>query len=239
MDWINNIWRFNENGRDRWVRKVAAAVSPGSVVLDLAAGTCPYRNLFVDCIYRTQDFVKLDAANNRGRLPYGVIDYICEITDLPVADKSIDVIICTEALEHVPRPDAVINEISRLLKAGGRMILTAPLGSGLHQEPFHFYGGFTPHWYRLILTECGFKDIQIEPNGGTFKHIGQECLRFIRMTAPWRMEAPWWARLIMVPCWLALVPVLGIFMPVMCHWLDRFDHHRAFTVGYHVLATKA
>ena len=33
--------------------------------------------------------------------------------------------------------------------------ITAPLGSGLHQLPFHFYGGYTPEWYRRFTKEAG------------------------------------------------------------------------------------
>ncbi len=235
-----DIFSFNQLRRDRWVSAVVKNKAPlGSRVLDLASGTCPYRHLFAHCEYKTHDFMCLNPDQNRGNLPYGKIDYISDITNVPVADGSFDVILCTEALEHVPRPEAVIREIARLLKGGGSVILTAPLGSGLHQEPFHYYGGFTPYWYRLVLGEYGFRDIQIEANGGTFKHIGQECLRFMRMTAPWRMQAPWWAKVVVAPFWIALMPMLGVFMPLFCHWLDRFDDHRAFTVGYHVLATKA
>lgn len=236
---LREIWRFNEVGRDLWIKEAVKKIPGGSRVLDLAAGTCPYRELFAHCTYETQDFLGLQTDQNRGREKYGKIDYVCDVTEVPVPDSCFDAVICTEALEHVPKPDAVIREIARLLKKGGAVILTAPLGSGLHQEPFHYYGGFTPHWYRLVLGECGFKDIQIEANGGTFKHFGQECLRFMRMTAPWRMQAPLWARVLMAPFWVALIPTFGIFMPLLCHWLDRFDHHRAFTVGYHVLATKA
>lgn len=236
---FGEVLAYNQRGRDRWIAHVVkGVVRPGDLVLDVAAGTCPYKDLFVKCVYKTQDFVRLNSDQNRNRQAYGAIDYVCDVTEIPVPDQSFDIVLCTEALEHVPDPQAVIKEISRLLKFGGRVILTAPLGSGLHQEPFHFFGGFTPHWYRHVLSEHGFSDIVIEANGGSFKHFSQECLRFLRMTAPWRMAAPWWVRVLMIPVWPVLAPTLGIVLPLLCHWLDRYDTHQAFTVGYHVLATR-
>jgi hypothetical protein len=112
------------------------------------------------------------------------------------------------------------------------------LGSGLHQEPYHFFGGFTPHWYRLILSTHGFEKILIEANGGTLKHIGQETARFARMTAPWTLIAPLWVRLTWSPIWFLWAPFMGVIMPVICHLLDRYDREQSFTVGYHVVAIK-
>lgn len=235
---LREILSFNQHGRDRWMRQAIKGILPGSRVLDLAAGTCPYREMLKHCEYKAQDFKQLSDIQNRGCQAYGTIDYICDVTAVPVPDRSFDVVICTEALEHVPDPMDVVREISRLLRPGGKVILTAPLGSGLHQEPFHFYGGFTPHWYRRVLALHGFEDCVIEGNGGTYKHIGQEVLRFVRMTAPWRLPAPLPVKILWAPIWLAIAPLLGGAMPFICHVLDRYDREQAFTVGYHVIAVK-
>ena len=142
-------------------------------------------------------------------------------------DNSFDVVLCTEVLEHVPEPIAVVHELGRILKPGGKLILTAPLGSGLHQEPYHFYGGYTPHWYQKFLTESGFEDITIVPNAGTLRHIGQETIRFVRLT----MNL-WW----FWPVGLMLWPFL-MMVPLVARALDSYCGDE-FTVGYHVTAVK-
>src|SRR5260370_36756320 len=91
-------------------------------------------------------------------------------------------------LEHVPSPVAVVQEIARILRAGGKLIRTAPLGSGLHQDPDHYYGGFTPFWYRRFLTKAGFEDIETVANGGFFKHYAQESRRFSALLDPRRVK---------------------------------------------------
>jgi ubiquinone/menaquinone biosynthesis C-methylase UbiE len=93
---------------------------------------------------------------------------VSDIVSIPVEDASFDAILCTEVLEHVPEPIRAIKEFARILKPGGTLFLTAPLGSGIHQDPYHFYGGYTPYWYRKFLTQNNFEGLKIEANGGFF-----------------------------------------------------------------------
>jgi ubiquinone/menaquinone biosynthesis C-methylase UbiE len=97
---------------------------------------------------------------------YGQIDYVSDIASIPVPAASFDCLFCAEVLEHVPEPISAIKEFNRILKLGGYLFLSAPLGADLHQQPYHYYGGFTPHFYRKFLPEYGFEILKIEPNGG-------------------------------------------------------------------------
>ncbi len=234
-DVLRRIYAFNQYQRDRWVAVQAAQVAPGSRVLDVGAGSCPYRDLFAHCEYKTHDFARLQPEQLQGKKGYGAIDYTSDILSIPVPDASFDVILCTEVLEHVPEPIRAVQEFARILKPGGKLLLTAPLGSGLHQEPYHFYGGYTPHWYRKFLKEAGFESITIEPNGGFFKHYGQESLRFVTLLAPWREER---SRLVWFPFWLLSLPWFVVICPLLGYVLDGLDRERAFTVGYHVTAVR-
>lgn len=230
------LFSFNLAYRDRWVYDQASQLSHGSRVLDVGAGSCPYRSLFAHCEYRAQDFAGLQGEQLRHG-GYGSIDYVCDAAVIPEEDASFDAILCTEMLEHVPDPLAVVRELARLLKPGGKLMLTAPLGSGIHQEPHHYYGGFTPYWYQRFLGEVGFKDIEVVANAGSFKFFSQESLRFLLTTWPFA-KLPWVTSLFWLPIWVGLVPVLGIIIPLACHVLDRYDREQKFTVGYHVTAIR-
>lgn len=46
--------------------------------------------------------------------------------DLPIEDKSMDFVICTEVLEHVIDPTTVLNELRRVLKDDGLIITSIP-----------------------------------------------------------------------------------------------------------------
>lgn len=233
----SDLLAFNVRNRDRWIAEQAAIVPAGSKVLDVGAGSAPYRALFAHCHYKTQDFSQLreDQLRNGG---YSPIDFVSDARSIPVPDGSFDAIVCTEVLEHVPEPIAVVREFGRIVGLGGRLILTAPLGSGIHQEPYHFYGGYTPFWYERFLSEAGFEAIVIVPNEGTFRHIAQETIRFARMSMPFRFNAPWYVSVAWLPFWLLLAPILAMSVPVAAKFLDRFDSERRHTVGYHVTAMR-
>lgn len=232
-----SFFSFNQVNRDQWVAAQADGLQPGSRVLDVGAGSCPYRIKFSHCEYFAQDFVALNGAQLRHG-GYGSIDYVCDAMNIPVPDSSFDVVLCTEMLEHVPEPIKVIKEFARILRPGGVLLLTAPLGSGIHQEPYHFYGGFTLYWYERFLAEFGFSHIQVEANGGFFRHFGQESLRLILMVRDAISDFPIVAKLICFPLWIMFVPFFGLLIPGLCIGLDRFDKNKKFTVGYHVKAMR-
>ena len=111
-----------------------AAIAPGARALAVGAGRRRYRGLFLHCEYRAQDF---------GQEPSSVghstaLDYESHITAVPVPDASSDVVLGTEVLEHVPEPIPAVQEMSRILKPGGMLIVKALLG-GLYKEPYHFW----------------------------------------------------------------------------------------------------
>jgi SAM-dependent methyltransferase len=235
-----SLWRrifdFNQADRDLWVAQQAATIPSGARVLDIGAGSCLYRKLFTHCVYETHDFAQLPADALFAGVGYGRIDYVSDITAIPVPDATFDAALCTEVLEHVPDPVAAVKEFSRLLKPGGTLILTAPLGSGIHQAPYHFYGGFTPYWYERYLAEAGFEEIRVEPNGGFFRFYGQESQRLNAMLHPRRFRGA--AKLLAAAAYIATYPVLRIAAPIGFHLLDRADHEHSFTIGYHVRARR-
>lgn len=49
-----------------------------------------------------------------------------DLDPLPFEDNFFDIIICTEVIEHVLVPDKLLAEASRVLKKGGKLILTTP-----------------------------------------------------------------------------------------------------------------
>lgn len=227
------LHNWNQRQRDAWVAAQAKAIAPNSRVLDVGAGGCPYKPLFAHCRYVSQDAKPLEADQVR-QGGYGAIDLVCDATAIPVAAGSFDVVLCTEVLEHVPDPAAVVREIGRVLRPGGIALVTAPLGSGLHQKPQHFHGGYTPWWYERFLGEAGFDAIDVQPNDGSFSHFAQWCLWApSRLRRALRPANAWWC----LPATAAAVIVL-VPTALAARLIDGAIGDDDFTVGYFVVARR-
>jgi SAM-dependent methyltransferase len=144
----------------------AHAVAPGSLVLDAGAGDQPYRDLFKHCIYESADFEKVDK-------PYAKSTYVCDLSDIPVEDGHFDAVICNQLMEHVPEPKKIICELCRVLKAGGRMIFTAPLFYEEHEAPYDFYR-YTQFAWRRMISEAGLELERLDWMEGYFGTVAYQ-----------------------------------------------------------------
>ena len=90
----------------------------GQKVLDMPAGN----GLFADRL-RSQGFEVTCGDINRERPDYV---YVNMEQPLPFADETFDFAICMEGVEHVINPSLLIAELSRVVKKGGRVIITTP-----------------------------------------------------------------------------------------------------------------
>lgn len=227
----DEVVNFNARTRNSWVAHKASRLKQGTRVLDAGAGECQYAPLFRHCEYKTQDFSQY-AGTPSGTLSeewnYGKIDYVCDIVKIPVPDASFDVVLCTEVLEHVPNPIETIKELARVLAPGGTLLLTAPLSSAIHQQPYHYYGGYSPFFYKKFLPDFGVDIIEITPVGGLMKHVAQEVSRVGRILEERAPEKLSLLLKLTLMCWL----------PKSLAKIDEDVFVEEFTVGYLVEAKK-
>ncbi len=172
----------NEDTRLRWVESKLAEIPKGWRILDAGAGEQPHRKLCSHLQYVSQDFAqyKPDAAKaglQMAQWDYGKLDIVSDITNIPQPDGSFDAIMCLEVLEHVPDPVLAIRELSRLVRAGGRLILSAPFCSLTHFAPYHYSTGFNRFFYQKHLSDCGFRILEMTTNGNYFEYLAQELRR--------------------------------------------------------------
>ncbi|HVS67855.1 MAG TPA: class I SAM-dependent methyltransferase, partial [Mycobacteriales bacterium] len=103
----------------------------GGVVLDIGCGSALAADRLVDCdaAYVGIDFGghHIESAAKRYRDIPGPLRTSFVRGDgerLPFADASVDVVIFTEVIEHLLRPELAVWEIARVLKPGGVLVMT-------------------------------------------------------------------------------------------------------------------
>jgi len=102
----------------------------------------------------------------------GAVEYrIGEAESLPLEDSSVDYVFANMFLHHVEAPPAAIREMARILKPGGRLVIT-----DLDRHDFDFlrtehcdrWMGFERPEVARWLTEAGLVDVEINC-------IGENC----------------------------------------------------------------
>jgi len=138
----------------------------GAVVFDAGAGDGHWRkNLPADIKYISMDLGVGDAS-----VDYSHLDIAGDLRKIPLADSSVDIIICIQVLEHLPEPWKVIEELYRILKPGGTIFASCPQGEPQHQVPYDFYR-YTIYGLRSIFEQYKFKVDFIIPQTGNFTKI--------------------------------------------------------------------
>lgn len=181
-------------------------------LLDAGCGTMPFRPLAMRTVASYQ---ALDAE----RRTEGV-DLIGDVQAMvSVPDATFDTVLCSEVLEHVPRPSAAIREFARVLLPGGTLLLTVPYLSRLHEEP-HDYFRFTSYGLRVLLDDAGFDAMEIATTGSVLSFLGHQ-FSSIAVCAVWHIpvvrDVVFWANALLCAmpcCWADRVLGLGAKLPL-------------------------
>lgn len=187
-------------------------------LLDIGCGTKPYRRRL-----SARRYIGIDLPT------YGpqAADIFGTALQLPFRDASYDAVLCTQVLEHVPNPGRLLQEIARLLKPGGVLILTTPQTWGLHLEPFDYFR-YTRYGLETLAADAGLDVQSVRPTCGIWATLGQRAVDVVY--SRYGAGQP--------------LPVRGIVLMFCAIWLalalaaDRLGRHQGDTLDNLLIATK-
>lgn len=113
---------------------------------------------------RVQEYVSMDIEPHHPETIQG------DIQAMQFPGNSFDTVFCCMVLEHIPHPVRAMQEMCRVLRADGFIILVLPHLGYLHGEP-HDYWRFTRHGIHSLAEEAGLSVETIKSCGGFFSFV--------------------------------------------------------------------
>jgi SAM-dependent methyltransferase len=153
---------FDLQAGSLWIHLKPILADAEGTVVDVGCGGQPYRPLLGPATH----YIGIDTADALEHFGYDLAGVRTIASDgaWPVADQEADVLLATETLEHVIDPASFLLEARRVLRPGGRLILTVPFAARWHFIP-HDYWRYTPSGLRVLLENAGFGEIEVYGRG--------------------------------------------------------------------------
>jgi SAM-dependent methyltransferase len=167
-----------------WERRrslLLGAVRRGERVLDLGCGTGRFVAALRDAGADAVGVELAETALRRARLnaPGADLRLVEPDGSLPLEHGSVDLVWCSEVLEHVADTEHVLLEVRRVLRPGGRLLVTVPFHGRVkaaliallrfdqHFDPLGQHLRFyTRGSLRSTLERAGFDAVRVRPWGG-------------------------------------------------------------------------
>ena len=121
-----NYWFRRHEAAYRWL--VDALPVPGAVVVEAGCGEGYGGQLLADAGAALVAGLDLDlatlrhAADTYPAVPVAAANLVA----LPLADAAVDLVVCSQVVEHLWDQDAFVAECARVLRPGGRLVVSTP-----------------------------------------------------------------------------------------------------------------
>lgn len=170
-DWVTDPKRLSKvyhNQREKETVKLIKKYSSGARILDIGCGTGLITRHLDGELIVALDINRWAIERAKLRSPGGEF-IVGDAENLSLRPDIFDAVICTQTLEHLPRPENAVKEIFRVLKPGGLFIGSIPsknpiwkfrkylsTTSPVSEEPFHH--SYLSSELKLLLSD--FRIIQ-------------------------------------------------------------------------------
>ncbi len=89
-------------------------------------------------------------------------------------------------MEHILEPAWILEEMSRCLKSGGKILITVPFAARWHFIPYDYWR-YTPSSLLHLLTQAGFTQVQVYARGNS---VAVACYKTMSLMLPFLFSKP-------------------------------------------------
>ena len=148
---------FDWHEEPGYFRDVTRHFPPSTRLLDVGCGTGWLARHYPDYTGIDGSAAAVAAAAEKGRaIVHGDVD-----APLPFADADFDGVVLKDLLEHVADPVAVVAEVHRVLRPGGRVFASSPDAQRWVWDDYTHRRPFTRKAFRLLFRDGGFAVEQV------------------------------------------------------------------------------
>ena len=172
-------------------------------ILDVGCGNKPYKGLFT-----YTEYIGVDIENPGHDHTHEDVDVYYDGKKLPFDAGSFDSVLTNQVFEHVFNPADFINEINRVLKPGGNLLLTVPFVWDEHEQPYD-YARYSSFGIRHILENNGFEIVSMIKSVNDFRVIFQLWILFIYKKTVTKNR---WLNRLIVLLLISPINILGVIV---------------------------
>lgn len=227
-DWLYERLHLPHGHIRRFLRRELALLPEHNRVLDAGAGEGRYKRYMGRFAYTGLDFAKGD-----GSWDYGDLDVVGDVLNMPFREGSFDAAVCTQVIEHVPDPLRLLQELRRVVRPGGFILLSSPLGFGEHQVPYDFFR-YTSYGLRELARRADLETVRVTPMGGFFTHLATMFLAMLALLAV-RTGGTRAGKVLYLPFRLLLDVLFIGALPLLAPLLDCLVPDETHTMGHCVV----
>ena len=158
-----------------WLRGEADAAAQrhtaGYRLLDVGSGAKPYAQLFAGAT----DYVGVDVS--------GDADIVAPVEELPFADDTFELVLCTQVLEHADDPARAVRELRRVVTRGGRVLASTHGVQPYHPAPSDHWRWTHTGLERLFAANGPWSSLTVTPGAGTTACVGMVLAIYVDLLA--------------------------------------------------------
>jgi len=142
--------------------------------LDIGCGAKQYEKFFI----KSDEYVGIEIETDLQK-KRKIADYFYDGKILPFQNNSFDSILCFQVLEHVFEPLDFLIEAKRVLKPGGKILITVPFIWDEHEQP-RDYGRYSSFGLKYLFTKINLEVVKQEKVTSGVDCIFQLVLSYIQ-----------------------------------------------------------